>query len=310
MRASTSKPSSRAEPPADGRLVRFDLHLATERGSSPNTRTAYRMDLVSYLARLREWKIKPEAVTPDVVQRYLGWMQSEKYLRTSIMRAVAAIRSFHRFLVQEKESSSDPTSLLAFPKPGRTLPHVLSKAEVERLLAQPVVTTPLGLRDRAILETLYAAGLRVSELTALKLAEINWEDGWVRVLGKGGKERMVPVGREALSWIRKYLKTSRPLWARRRGNPDEIFLNQQGRPLSRIRIWTLIHGYAVKAGITKHLSPHTLRHCFATHLLEGGAGLRDVQELLGHSSLATTQIYTHVDRKRLADAYRKYHPRA
>jgi integrase/recombinase XerD len=311
--ASTSSRRSAADrggAAGDRRLVRFDLHLATDRGASANTRLAYRRDLVSYLAKLREWEIKVEDATPDVVQRYLGWMQGERYERTSIMRAVAAIRSFHRFLVVEREAQADPTSLLAFPRPGRTLPHVLSRAEVEKLLAAPTTDEPQGLRDRAMLELLYAAGLRVSELCDLKRGEINWDDGWVRVTGKGGKERMVPVGREALAWTRKYLKEVRPLWERRRGNPEELFLNQQGRKMHRIRVWTLLKGYAAAAGITKHLSPHTLRHCFATHLLEGGAGLRDVQELLGHASLATTQIYTHVDRRRLAEAYRKFHPRA
>ena len=316
MPASTSKPSSpkrgRAVPPAEGGalLARYALYLTAERGVAENTRLAYLRDARNYLARLTEWKVVPAAATPDTVQRYLAWMQDESYRRTSIMRAIASLKGLHRYLLAEKLAPADPTALLQFARPGRTLPGTLSQAEVARLLGAPDVTVPLGLRDRALLELLYGCGLRVTELTTLPLSAVNREEGWVRVMGKGSRERIVPVGREALAWLDKYLAGSRPVWAKRRGRPDEVFLSQQGGRLTRVRVWMLIRQYAAAAGIAKPLSPHTLRHCFATHLLEGGAGLRDVQELLGHASLATTQIYTHVDRRRLAEIYRKFHPRA
>lgn len=318
MPASTSRRSSAAgrdagaKPPprSAAHLARYTLYLATERGVADNTRLAYLRDARNYLARLEEWKADAITATPDTVQRFLAWMADHDYRRTSIQRAVASLKSFHRFLLAEKLSAGDPTALLQSPKPGRQLPGVLTKAEVERLLGTPDVTVPLGLRDRALLEVLYGCGLRVTELVTLSLSAVNRDEGWVRVVGKGSRERVVPVGSVALDWLAKYLATARPVWARRKGRPDEVFLSQQGGRLTRVRVWMLLRHYARLAGLTKPLSPHTLRHCFATHLLEGGAGLRDVQELLGHASLATTQIYTHVDRRRLAEIYRQFHPRA
>ncbi len=291
-------------------LDHFALFLETDRGAAVNTRLAYLRDVHTYLDRLRAWGVSAPHVTPEVIQRYLGGMQEGGYRRTSVMRTVASLKSFHRFLLLEKLSAEDPTVLLQYPKTGRQLPQILSGAEVERLLAQPKVGTSLGLRDRAILEMLYASGLRVSELVFLKCAEINWDEGWVRVMGKGSLERLVPVGKHALAWLKRYLEDARPKWAEKRGGRDEVFLSQQGGRLTRVRVWMLIRTYARRATLTKPISPHTLRHCFATHLLEGGANLRDVQEMLGHASLATTQIYTHVDRRRLAEVYRKFHPRA
>ncbi len=302
-------PKSRKDPEA--RLLnQFALFLETERGAATNTRLAYLRDIRSYLVRLQEWGVGLNGVTPEEVQRYLGWMQDEKYRRNSVMRTIASLKSFHRFMLLEKISTEDPTVLLRFPKMGRLLPHILSQADVGRLLEQPKTETPLGMRDRAILELLYASGLRVTELVSLNMVAINWDEGWVRVLGKGSRERLVPVGGQALEWIRRYVKEVRGKWTGKRKTGDEVFLSQQGGALTRVRIWMLIRNYARQAGITKATSPHMLRHCFATHLLEGGANLRDVQEMLGHASLATTQIYTHVDRRRLADIYRKFHPRA
>jgi integrase/recombinase XerD len=292
-------------------LSSFALFLDTERGVAANTRLAYLADLKTYVARLKAWKTAPARATADDIQRYLAWMQYSQYSRMSVMRAIASLKSFHRFLVAEKEAEEDPTVLLQFPKTGRKLPQVLNSEEVGRLLSAADPATPQGLRDRAILETLYASGLRVSELTTLKLSDVNFDEGWVRVMGKGSRERLVPIGKAALDSVRKYLKQVRPTLARAgTGEREEVFLGNRGVGLGRIRVWMLMKEYARKAGIAKPLSPHTLRHCFATHLIEGGAGLRDVQEMLGHASLATTQIYTHVDRRRLTETYRKYHPRA
>jgi integrase/recombinase XerD len=290
-------------------LDSFTLFLETERGVSTNTRLGYLRDVRTYLARLSDWKTTAAGSTPETVQRHLTWMSEQKYRRNSIMRAIASLKSFHRFLLSEKLADTDPTALIGYPKSGRLLPHVLSRDEVEKLLTAPDTGTASGIRDRAILELLYSSGLRVSELTALRLPEINWDEGWVRVLGKGSKERLVPAGKSALDWIRRYLAEARPAWTVKKPGND-VFLSRRGSRLSRVMVWMLIRKYARLAGITRQIGPHTLRHSFATHLLEGGAGLRDVQEMLGHASLATTQIYTHVDRRRLAEVYRKFHPRA
>ena len=290
-------------------LDSFTIFLVTERGVSANTRLGYIRDVRMYLKRLADWKTTPAESTPETVQRHLTWMSERKYRRNSIMRSIASLKSFHRFLLSEKLAVADPTALIGYPKSGRRLPHVLSREEAEKLLSAPDTGTASGIRDRAILELLYASGLRVSELTALRLSEINHDEGWIRVLGKGSKERLVPVGKSALEWIRRYLAEARPLWTVKKPG-QEVFVSRHGRFLSRVMVWMLIQRYARLAGITQQIGPHTLRHSFATHLLEGGAGLRDVQEMLGHASLATTQIYTHVDRRRLAEVYRKFHPRA
>ncbi len=300
-------PAMAAEP-AGALLARFALHLQTERGAAANTRLAYQRDVRTYLGKLREWEIEPAAATPDAVQRYLAWMHEEAYVRNSVMRAIASLKSFHRFLLAEKLAGEDPTALVQFPRTGRHLPGVLSREEVERLLDQPPAGTPMGWRDRALLEVLYGCGVRVTELVSLRRTDINWTEEWIRVAGKGSKERLVPIGRPALAAVKKYLEGARPAWAAR-GNREEVFLNQRGGRLTRVRVWMIIHACAEKAGLAKQISPHTLRHCFATHLLDGGANLRDVQEMLGHASLATTQIYTHVDRRRLAEIHRKFHPR-
>ncbi|MEK7475184.1 MAG: site-specific tyrosine recombinase XerD [Candidatus Coatesbacteria bacterium] len=314
-KAGSAVPDGRAavpetRPRVQDLLDRYTLFLATERGAALNTRLAYLRDLRTYLARLDEWKVAPRDATPDTVQSYLGWMQTERYRRSSIMRAVASVRSFHRFLLQEKAADRDPTALLTFPKPGRQLPNVLTRTEVARLLEQPKTESLLGLRDRAMVELLYASGLRVSELVGLKRADVNRTEGWVRVIGKGSKERLVPVGKEALTWLERYLERARPAFAAKRPDREEVFLNRRGGRLTRVRVWMIIRDCALSAGLAKRLYPHVLRHSFATHLLEGGASLRDVQEMLGHASLATTQVYTHVDRRRLAQVYRQYHPRA
>ncbi len=291
-------------------LAGFETHLTTERGVAANTRLAYLQDTRRYLGRLAAWGIEVTAVNAEDLQRYLAWMHSERYRRASVMRATATLKVFHRFLLKEKLVTEDPTALLTFPGGGRQLPGILSPAEVAGLLEAARDDTVLGLRDRSILEMLYASGLRVTELVLLRLEWIEWQEGVVRVVGKGSRERIIPCGRSALDWTRRYVDKVRPVLAGKRPARPEVFLNRRGGPLSRVRVWMLIRFYAQRAGIRRSISPHTLRHCFATHLLEGGANLRDVQEMLGHASLATTQIYTHVDRRRLSEIYRRFHPRA
>jgi integrase/recombinase XerD len=291
-------------------LEGFALYLVSDRGAAANTRLAYVRDVRAYTARLAAWGQAPAAATAADVQRYLGWMQEERYHRSSIQRAFAALKIFHRYLAAEKLANEDPTVLIASPGSGRRLPRVLPAKDVVTLLESAPTDTPRGLRDRAILELLYASGLRVSELTALKLEDVHWKEGWVRVMGKGARERMIPCGSAALGWLRRWVKEARPAAAAKGDGRPELFLNPRGAPLSRVRVWMILAERARAAGIAARVGPHLLRHCFATHLLEGGANLRDVQEMLGHASLATTQIYTHVDRRRLADIHRRFHPRA
>lgn len=302
--------SPRPEESIQALLKGFSLHLLTERGVAANTRLAYGQDARRYFGWLAEGKIPVLRAVPDDIQRYLAWLRAEGYRRSSVMRSVATLKVFYRYLLQEKMIEQDPTALLDFPAAGRRLPSILSREEVLRLLEKPESDSLMGIRDRAILELLYASGLRVSEMVELRLDQVDWKEGWVRVVGKGSRERVVPCGNEALEKIRRYVNEVRAVWEKADGRRGELFLNQRGGKLSRVRVWMLIKAYARSAGIEKSISPHTLRHCFATHLLEGGANLRDVQEMLGHASLSTTQIYTHVDQRRLADAYRRFHPRA
>ncbi|MEK7765308.1 MAG: site-specific tyrosine recombinase XerD [bacterium] len=288
----------------------FALYLVSDRGAAANTRLAYLRDVRTYAARLAAWGLAVPTASAADVQRYLGWMQEEQYRRSSVQRAFASLKVYYRYLVAEKAAPEDPTVLISSPGSGRRLPRVLSAKDVAALLESAVPEAARGLRDRAILELLYASGLRVSELIALKLDDVNWKEGWVRVMGKGSRERIVPCGASALGWLKRYAGEARPAVERRGGGRPELFLNPRGLPLSRVRVWMILAERARSAGLAGPVGPHVLRHCFATHLLEGGANLRDVQEMLGHASLATTQIYTHVDRRRLAEIHRKFHPRA
>jgi len=227
----------------------------------------------------------------------------------SIARNLTSIRRFHKFLVTEGYSDSNPAGALDSPKLWRKLPTVLNVEEMKSLLNQPAEQEALGLRDKAILEFLYAAGVRISELIHLKRKDLLLEVELVRVMGKGQKERIIPIGKKALKWVKKYLQDSRPQLAKRTSE-DFLFLNRRGRPLSRMGLWKILRKYVMKAGIKKKVSPHTIRHSFATHLLEGGADLRAVQEMLGHADISTTQIYTHLDREYLKQEHRHYHPRS
>jgi len=294
---------------------RFLDHLAVERGLSGNTVEAYRRDLRRYVSFLSSWGIQDvPGVTDEAVGAYVVQLTSSThddgllYRPASIARMISAVRSFHRFELREGVTDHDPTRGIVTPRPPRSLPRPLSVEEVTRLLEAPD-TQPVGQRDRAILELLYGAGLRISELTGLDVDDVELEEGSVRVLGKGGKERDVPVGRYARAAVSDYLARGRPGFATTRSRAA-LFLNQRGGRLTRQGVSDIVGRHVRGAGIRRRVTPHTLRHSFATHLLEGGADVRVVQELLGHASVATTQIYTLVTKEHLREVYFTAHPRA
>jgi len=296
-------------------VQRFLDHLAVERGLSPHTVVAYRRDLVRYAVFLRGRgitdvrRVDERAVAGHVASISAStYGDGKRYRATSVVRALSSIRAFHRFLLREGQSSEDPTAGVIRPKLPRTLPKPLSLDDVARLLEHPDAT-PKGLRDRAVLETLYAAGLRVSELVGLDVDDLDLEEGRVRVLGKGGKEREVPVGRYARDAVGAYLSRVRPAIVTARSR-SALFLNLRGGRLTRQGCAGILAHHAAGAGILRKVSPHALRHSFATHLLEGGADVRVVQELLGHASVATTQVYTLVTKEHLREVYFTSHPRA
>lgn len=282
--------------------------LWLEKGLSDNSLAAYQRDLkglAKFVEKLDKTLIQVDRI--DLMD-YLGSRMRAGYKARSTARMMSCVRSFYRYLIRENRISEDPTQNLESPKLGRPIPDSLTEEEVDRLLDAPDIKTNLGLRDRTMLEVLYATGLRVSELVGLRLEQLNLRQGLVRVTGKGNKERLVPLGEEAMDWIDDFLKEARGELL-----PDLsdsiLFPSQQGRQMTRQTFWHRIKRYAIEAGITKHLSPHTLRHAFATHLLNHGADLRVVQMLLGHSDLSTTQIYTHVARQRLNALHQQHHPR-
>jgi integrase/recombinase XerD len=240
---------------------------------------------------------------------FIARLRSRGLSARSVARAVHALRGFYRYAVREGRLEVDPMENLRAPRAFKALPRFLTTAQVEALLAAPDVSAPLGLRDRAILEVLYATGLRVSELIGLKPADVDLEIGLLRCFGKGRKERLVPLGRMARRWVQRYLDTARSLFARKRP-AERLFLSQRGGPLSRMGLWGIVRRHAVAAGVERILTPHVLRHSFATHLLEHGADLRALQAMLGHADISTTQIYTHVTRERLRKIYDQFHPRA
>jgi integrase/recombinase XerD len=291
-------------------LDQFLNHLSVERGLSANTIESYRRDLGAYLKFLREKKVgSVGAITVEHVTGFIARLSRKGLAANSIARKLSSLRGFHKFLVAEGYCDVDPTGALEAPKQWRKLPGVLSVKEVERLLDQPGQDTPLGTRDKAILEFLYATGVRISELIYIKRKNLLSEVELVRVMGKGQKERIVPIGQEAIISVQRYLREVRPRLAGEQSE-DVLFLNNRGGPFSRMGLWKLLRKYVNRAGITKRVSPHTLRHSFATHLLEGGADLRAVQEMLGHADISTTQIYTHLDREYIKQEHRDYHPRS
>lgn len=283
--------------------------LALERGLSEHTRAGYQVDLdqaATFLARrgAADWRSVGRTVVEDWIQSLGG----DDYTVASLARKLSALRGLARHLVREHRRPDDFTALLAGPKLGRKVPGTLTPEEVARLLAAPTGDDPYAVRDRAILEFLYASGLRVSELAGLRLQQLDLETGFVRVFGKGSKERIVPIGGPACEALRAYLASARPRFVKTRTG-SHVFLSERGGPLSRVTLWLLVQTQARRAGIRKRVKPHLLRHSFATHLLSGGADLRAIQEMLGHAKLGTTQIYTSVDARRVATQHDRYHPR-
>ena len=311
MAAATRGLSGRAlNPPAAAAIDRFCDQVWLQDGLSANTLASYRRDLVAWALWLEsQGRELADAGRADV-EAYLAGQFAAQAKASSIHRRLSSIRRYYRMQVQQATQKGDPTLRVRSPKLPRRLPKNLSERQVEALLAAPELGEALGLRDRAMLETLYATGLRVSELVGLKLAQLGMDAGVLRVLGKGSKERLVPLGEEALAWLRQYLGQVRPALAGTRKASDAVFLTTRGQPMTRQAFWQLVKRHALGAGIDPgSLSPHTLRHAFATHLLNHGADLRVVQMLLGHADISTTQIYTHVARERLKSLHQQHHPR-
>ncbi|MRH42331.1 site-specific tyrosine recombinase XerD [Aquibacillus halophilus] len=288
----------------------FLHYLRVERGLSKNTLESYKRDLVTYNKYLvSTYKIeKWDTVVRNHVMQYLYQLKDQGKSSATIARTLSSLRLFHQFLVREYHLTNDPSLHIETPKKDRKLPKVLSADEVETLLTIHV-KDPLSIRNKAMLEMLYASGLRVSELMSLKVSDLHLTMGFVRCFGKGSKERIVPLGDLAKESVESYLSFSRDSLLKKK-NSDFLFLNHHGNKLSRQGFWKILKGISREAGITKEITPHTLRHSFATHLLENGADLRSVQEMLGHADISTTQIYTHVTKARLKDIYKSYHPRA
>jgi len=292
----------------------FLSYLRVEKGLSQNTILAYGRDLkrfAVFLATRRKNMV--DAVNREDVVDFLSHLYRQKLDSRSVSRYLVSLRSFFKYALAEELVRKDPTENLESPKIRQSLPSYLRKEEVERLMSAPSPNTPVGLRDRAMLEVLYSTGLRVSELLNLRISDMDMRMGCVRCIGKGDKERLVPIGRKAIAAVEAYLAGARPKLLRWGAPPPHnhvLFLTVAGRRLSRITIWKILHDYGVKLGLRGRLTPHKLRHSFATHLLEGGADLRSVQLMLGHADIATTQIYTHVVEERLKEIYKAHHPRA
>lgn len=295
-------------------LKQYLQFIKLEKGLSENSAQSYENDLKRYFLFISHLKIKDLAgITLSHIEQFSEELTSLELAVSTIARNISSIRSFHEFAVVENMAEANPAELVELPKKAHKLPGVLSADEVTRIIDEPDRTKRAGIRDAAILETLYASGMRVSELTDLELDRLFFEIGFIRVVGKGHKERLVPVGDIAQQAIEYYIETARKQFI----NPNKpektenkLFLNQRGGPLTRMSVWNIVNKYAMKAGIKKNVYPHIFRHSFATHLLEGGADLRAVQEMLGHTSILTTEIYTHVDRSLLHQVHKEFHPRA
>jgi integrase/recombinase XerD len=290
----------------------FESYLQLEKSLSGNSVDAYRNDL----AKLRQFleatnqKVDPAAVTPQHLQGFLQWVTELGMSATSQARILSGIRAFYKFLIMENIVNADPTETIEAPKLRRKLPDILSFQEIEELFRAIDVSKPEGARNKAMLETLYSSGLRVSELVELKLSNFYPDLGFLKIVGKGNKERLVPIGRDALKYIQIYLEHFRKNLKIKPGQEDFLFLNRRGSKLTRVMVFLIIKELAQKIGLNKQISPHTFRHSFATHLIEGGADLRAVQEMLGHESITTTEIYTHLDRDYLKQIITDFHPRS
>ncbi|HEU4926292.1 MAG TPA: site-specific tyrosine recombinase XerD [Vicinamibacterales bacterium] len=282
-------------------------YLRDVRRMSPNTVESYARDLAALAAFAEKRKLDPAALDRRELDAFVRSQMASGLSPRSTARAVACIRGFYKFLAVEQRRESSPADDLRAPRAWAALPKFLDLEEVDRLLAQPDVSRPRGLRDKALISVLYATGLRVSELISLKLPNLHLQEGYLTCIGKGDKERIVPIGQEATDWVQKYLAEARPKLVPKAS--PWLFVNARGGPLSRVGFWKLLKEYGLKAGITRNISPHVLRHSFATHLLDRGADLRAIQMMLGHADLSTTQIYTHVLEARLRSVYDRFHPR-
>ncbi|MBA2746166.1 MAG: site-specific tyrosine recombinase XerD [Flavisolibacter sp.] len=288
----------------------FKAYLQLERSLSGNSIEAYLADLEKLTTFLlaNDLKKSPADLTIKDLQQFVQWIVELGMTQSSQARIISGIRTFYKYCLLEDISAADPTTLLEAPKLKRQLPDVLSFDEIESIIEQADLSTPEGTRNKAILETLYSCGLRVSELVTLKLSQLFFDVGFIRVIGKGNKERLVPIGSSAIKYLSIYINSTRNHQEIVRGEEDIVFLNRRGKGLSRVMIFLIIKDLAAKAGIEKNISPHTFRHSFATHLVEGGADLRAVQEMLGHESITTTEIYTHLDREFLRKTLEQFHP--
>jgi len=293
-------------------IASFVTHVKVEKGLSPNTVSAYRRDLVKFEGFAKKRKLALESVTRDDLVDFLAGLYRDKLESRTVARQLVTLRNFFRFAQIQELITTDPSVNLESPKIRRSLPGYLRLEDVERLLNQPDSKTATGLRDRGMLEVLYSTGLRVSELVSLRVGDLDSKAGCVRCIGKGDKERIVPVGRKALAMVDKYLHEARPELLRQAKvtNATALFVNRRGVALSRVGVWKILSAYGRRAGLRVALTPHMLRHSFATHLLERGADLRSVQLMLGHADISTTQIYTHVVEERLKQIYKAHHPRA
>lgn len=277
---------------------RYRTYIKLEKRLSKNTVESYMRDLRQFAHFiLRQWDVAPHKVEEAMIERYMAWLYDRGREKTSQARALSGVKSFFNFLMISDKIESSPAEFVLTPKFGRQLPDVLTTPEIDRIIAAVDTSTPKGLRDCAMLEVLYSCGLRVSELTSLRLGDLFFGEGYIRIVGKGDKERIVPVSSAARDKVQLYMERRKP----RRDSEDTLFLNNRGQALTRIMVFTIIRKAALMAGIDKRISPHTFRHSYATHLLEGGASIRQVQELLGHENIMTTEIYTHVDRARLRE---------
>jgi integrase/recombinase XerD len=290
----------------------FLVHVKVEKGLSANTISAYRRDLVKFEGFAKKRKLLVETASRDDLVDFLAGLYREKLESRTVARQLVTLRNFFRWAQTQEVITEDPSIKLESPKIRKSLPGYLRLDEVEKLLNQPDEKTALGMRDRAMLEVLYSTGLRVSELVSLRVSDLDTKVGCVRCIGKGDKERIVPIGRKALAMVDKYVREARSALVRqaRAANSPTLFVNQRGVSLSRVGVWKILSAYGRKAGLRQALTPHMLRHSFATHLLERGADLRSVQLMLGHADISTTQIYTHVVEERLKQVYKAHHPRA
>jgi integrase/recombinase XerD len=290
----------------------FEQYLRLEKSLSGNSVEAYLRDVrkLTDFLELKGLQVAPENITPTILRDFLEWVNELGMTVHSQARTLSGIRAYYKFLIMEDMLTADPTETIEAPKLDRKLPDTLNFHEIEQLLAAIDLSTPEGTRNRAMLETLYSSGLRVSELLDLKLSNLYEDMGFLKVAGKGDKERLVPIGRDALKHIKLYREGVRCHLKIKKGHEDFVFLNRRGARLTRVMVFTIIKDLAARAGIQKQVSPHTFRHSFATHLIEGGADLRAVQEMLGHESITTTEIYTHLDRDYLKQVIKDFHPRS